>query len=429
MSILNIIYWIIFGIVCLIGILANGFIVVVNGHQWLQNMKMGPYDILLASLSTSRFLAQSTILVTSFLICCFPKTNLYNSLKKLIHFSWTFPNMVSDWCATWLNVFYCVKVTNFANPLFLWIKARINVLIPRMLGMSILVSMVFYLYSFVSFEHKECYNVTGTLSGNASENEVCKSTFIYFVPVEFSFSSANFFLSTTASILLIISLHRHTRNLKKSGLGVKDLSTQVHMKVMISLLFYLFFYLVYFIGMIIYTKSIINKEEFDKLPITILFSLFPSAHSIILILTNPKLKEMALVGPGEGWRKGQRESVAGAIFALRGVSSSSSSNPPHHRPAAQRPRSDAPIGMPLPPELFQVREALLTGLALHVLQSGERGLAQQRQRKGSPPAPSLRPKPWAWSPSTALSSWCLRGCLPGPLPASLLQFKQQIHTG
>ncbi|XP_042303640.1 taste receptor type 2 member 41-like [Sceloporus undulatus] len=293
MSILNIISWIIFGIVCLIGILANGFIVVMNGQQWLQNKKMGPYDILLASLSTSRFLAQSTLLLNSLLNCCFPKTNLYNSLIKFIHFSWMFPNMVSHWCATWLNVFYCVKITNFANPLFLWIKARINVLIPRLLGMSILVSVVFYLFSLVRFfGHNECYNATGTLPGNASENQVCNNTFIVFVPLELSFSSTKFCLSTTASSLLLISLLRHTRNLKKSGLGVKDLNTQVHMKVMTSLLFYLFFYLFYFISMIIYTKSN-NNEKFDRLLINILLSLFPSAHSIILILTNPKLKEMS----------------------------------------------------------------------------------------------------------------------------------------
>ncbi|XP_042303644.1 taste receptor type 2 member 40-like, partial [Sceloporus undulatus] len=211
MSSCDIFSWIIFGIVSLNGILGNGFIVVVNGQQWLQSKKMVLCDILLTSLSTSRFIAQSTILISTF----FPKIFIY--------FSWMFSNMVSHWCATWLIVFCCVKVTNFANPLFLWIKARINVLIPRMLGMSILVSMVFFLSLLVSFfEHKECYNVTEILPGNASGNEVCNNTFIVFVPLEFSFSSTNFFLSTTASILLLISLQRHTRNLKKSGLGVKD---------------------------------------------------------------------------------------------------------------------------------------------------------------------------------------------------------------
>ncbi|XP_042303645.1 taste receptor type 2 member 7-like [Sceloporus undulatus] len=277
--------WIIFGTVSLIGILGNGLIIAVNGHKWLQNKKMVPCDFLLTCLSTSRFLTQLTILVNSLLYNFFQQTTSPIYSEDLIYIFWMLFNMVSHWCATWLSVFYCVKVTNFANPFFLWMKARINVLTPRMLGMSIGVSMVFYLSSLISlFEHKKCCNVTETLPGNDSQNVV-------FVPLELSCSSINFCLSTTASILLLTSLQRHTRNLKKSGLGAKDLSTQIHIKVMTSLLFCLFFYLFYFIGMIISTKN--NYAETDELLVDILLSLFPSAHSVILILTNPKLKEMS----------------------------------------------------------------------------------------------------------------------------------------
>ncbi|XP_042303646.1 taste receptor type 2 member 143-like [Sceloporus undulatus] len=284
--------WIIFGIVSLIGILGNGFIVVVNGHQWLQSKKMVPCDFLLTTLSTSRFLVHLILLVNSSALYFFLQSTRHIYIAELIYFPWTLSIMVSHWCATWLSVFYCVKVTSFANPLFLWMKARINVLIPKLLGISIVISMVLYLPLLVSlFGQKKDCNVTGTLLGNVSQNDVCNNIFIILLPLDFFLSFINFCLSTISFILLLTSLQKHRRNMKKSG--VTDLSIQVHIKVMKSLLFCFFFYLLYFIAMIIYTKNVIDNGTVDGMLINILLSLFPSVHSIILILTNPKLKEIS----------------------------------------------------------------------------------------------------------------------------------------
>ncbi|XP_067320949.1 taste receptor type 2 member 7-like [Anolis sagrei] len=296
LSIVGIFCLIIFEIVTFIGILGNGFIIVVNGYQWLHNRKMIPYDFLLTSLSTSRFIMQLGLLIKSSLYLIV-KIKLYLFLDDVIFFSWMFFNMTSHWCATWLSVFYCMKVTNFANPLFLWLKAKINMLVPRLLGLSIAVFMVscFPLLDDY-FGHTKWCNLTETLPKNASQRKVCGFAAIIFLPIQFPFYVLNLGLSTIAIILLVVSLWRHTRNLKKSGVGVKDLSTQVHIKVMTFLLFWFFFNFVDFIAVIVYAGAIINNIERDFMTIQglligIWMSVFPSAHSIILILTNPKLKE------------------------------------------------------------------------------------------------------------------------------------------
>ncbi|XP_060615704.2 taste receptor type 2 member 7-like [Anolis sagrei] len=297
MSIVVIFCLIIFGIVSFIGILGNGFILVVNGHQWFQNRKMIPSDFLLTSLSTSRFIVQLSLLMNCILYIIV-NIELHLFLSDVIFFSWMFFNMTSHWCATWLSIFYCIKVTNFANPLFLWLKARINVLVPRLLGLSIAIFMVSCLPLLVDcIGHTKWCNLTETLPKNASQRELCGNAAIIFLPIQFPFYVLNLGLSTIAIILLLVSLWRHTRNLKKSGVGVKDFSTQVHIKVMKFLLFWFFFYFVDFIGVIVY--AIINYTEgnfttVQGLLIGIWMSAFPSAHSIILILTNPNLKEMCI---------------------------------------------------------------------------------------------------------------------------------------
>ncbi|XP_062825467.1 taste receptor type 2 member 7-like [Anolis carolinensis] len=292
MSTVKIFFLIIFEIVSFIGILGNGFIIVVNGHKWFQSRKMIPSDFLLTSLSTSRFIMQLSLLINYVLLFSL-KNNFRFAVEDVMFFSWMFSNMISHWCATGLCVFYCVKVANFANPLFLWLKARINMHLPRLLGLSIAIFMVSCLpFLFEYFGHRKWCNLTEILPENASQSEFGDTPAIVFLPMQFSFYVINLCLSTIASILLLVSLWRHTRNLKKSGVGVKDLSTQVHIKVMAFLLFWIFFYFADLIALIIYADLINSIGTVQGLLLGISMSAFPSAHSIILILTNPKLKEM-----------------------------------------------------------------------------------------------------------------------------------------
>uniref|UniRef100_A0ABM5FI08 Taste receptor type 2 member 40 n=1 Tax=Pogona vitticeps TaxID=103695 RepID=A0ABM5FI08_9SAUR len=125
--------------------------------------------------------------------------------------SWFFLHTVNIWCATWLSIFYCVKVTSFPNRLFFWLKSRINVLAPRL-------------------------------------------------------------LNVLASLLLLTSLWRHTRNLRENGIALKDLSTHVHIKVMKSILLYLFLYVLYFTGMTLGVANIFEFGTPERLVTEILLS-------------------------------------------------------------------------------------------------------------------------------------------------------------
>nr|XP_060615783.1 taste receptor type 2 member 104-like [Anolis sagrei ordinatus] len=244
---LGIFTWTIIGSMSMVAILGNGFIIVVSGNRWLQTRKMAPSDFLLTSLSISRVFWHVTSGLSYLLEVSIGDAFMYSSAQEAISFVSLFSSMASLWCASWLSVFYCVKVTNFANRFLLWLKPRINALSIRLLGMSIsslVVMSVPFVRNYV--EQKKRCNLTGSLQVNNSQRKDCKALLFIFRRFQLIVASMNFIISITATILLLISLWKHTRNLKKSGIGAKDLSAQIHINVMKPLVFYVFLYFLYF---------------------------------------------------------------------------------------------------------------------------------------------------------------------------------------
>uniref|UniRef100_A0ABM5FHX6 Taste receptor type 2 n=1 Tax=Pogona vitticeps TaxID=103695 RepID=A0ABM5FHX6_9SAUR len=288
---LDFLAWTILGIIIVISLLGNGFIVFVNGYRWLRNRRIDLCDILLTALSTPRCLLQFVFLMNYSLYFTPPEAYFSMYRKEIISLSWYFLDTISLWCNTWLNVFYCVKVTNFPNRLFLWLKTRINALTLKLLGVSIILSMIFSLPSTISYyDQKKWCNRTGMQPLNASQSKVCRYIGTVLLPPQLSVFLINFIMNITACILLLTSLWQHTRNMRKSNIGFKDLNTWVHVNVIKQLIFHVFFYFLYFVGMAIYTGSMLNLGPMAEMASDILMCLLPFSHSIILILTNPKLK-------------------------------------------------------------------------------------------------------------------------------------------
>nr|XP_060615708.1 taste receptor type 2 member 41-like [Anolis sagrei ordinatus] len=196
---LDILMWTIVGILYMVSFLGNGFIMVVQGHQWLQKRKMLPYDFLLISLSTSRFIVhlQSSL---DYFLYIFSSETYMSSYKIFGYVVWIFFNLASVWADTWLNVFYCVKVANFTSCFFLWLKPRINRLVPRLFGMSIVIFSIFPVPLVIDYLGQKCGgNLTIILLLNVSENESDKKNLFY---VQLTYTSITFCTSVIASTLL-----------------------------------------------------------------------------------------------------------------------------------------------------------------------------------------------------------------------------------
>ncbi|XP_067398945.1 taste receptor type 2 member 9-like, partial [Emydura macquarii macquarii] len=149
-----IIVLIILGVEFIIGIIANGLMIVVNCREWIRSRKLTCCDMILTSLGISRIFLQCVILINNIFSALPPGMKGLCDIWRTFYAVWVYLNILSLWFATWLSVFYCVKIANFSQCLFLWLKQKISGLLPKLLLGSLLVSLVTCLPA-VNYIHKK----------------------------------------------------------------------------------------------------------------------------------------------------------------------------------------------------------------------------------------------------------------------------------
>ncbi|XP_025040250.1 taste receptor type 2 member 7-like [Pelodiscus sinensis] len=285
---------ILLGFESLVSNLGNGFIIVVIFSNWIKSRKLASCEHILISLSISRFLLQWLVMLSNFIYVSFPTTSALGCKHKAFGILWAYLNLVSLWCATCLSFFYSVKITNFTQPLFLWLKLRIAWLVPRLLLGSLIVSLVStmpLIWSDIGFD---LCNSTKSLERNTTWNDAKDIPYIFFVPVQILVLVIPFIIFLVSSTLLLISLWKHTKKMKNNVTRFKDLSVEAHIGAMKSLLSFFILYIMYFVTVMVLLTSIIKFQHPVRLPYEVLLSAYPSGHPVILILTNPKLKQVAV---------------------------------------------------------------------------------------------------------------------------------------
>lgn len=108
------------------GTVGNWFIVLVNIIDWIRNWKVSLIDFILNCLAISRIcFLQITILAISFNIG-YEKMPDSKNLAVSFDILWTGSSYFCLSCTTCLSVFYFLKVANFSNPIFFWMKWKIH---------------------------------------------------------------------------------------------------------------------------------------------------------------------------------------------------------------------------------------------------------------------------------------------------------------
>ncbi|XP_039386733.1 taste receptor type 2 member 1-like [Mauremys reevesii] len=286
---------IILGIEFITGIIANGLIIIVNCTEWIRSRKLTCCDMILTSLGISRFFIQWTMFVHN-IFALSPVMNGECAIQRNLYIFSMYLNTLSLWFATWLSVFYCVKIANFSQPLFLWLKQRISGLVPQLLMSSLLVSLVTCLFSVNVIGRKYIGNSTNNLSGNTrvecSHNVNSSSGLVILYMLGYSFP---FFIFVVSAVLLIISLWRHTKRMEKNTSISRDTITEAHVSVIKGLIAFIFFYISYFVATVLFLLQIFaHTSLYFTWFCVVVVAAYPSGHSVILILGNPKLKRVAV---------------------------------------------------------------------------------------------------------------------------------------
>lgn len=273
-----------------LGTLGNGLIGLVNCIDCVKNKKCSVIGLILIGLATSRIFLLWIIITDGFIRIFSPDIYSSGSLIECMSYLWIIINHSSVWFATSLSIFYFLRIANFSHHVFLWLKHRINKVIPLLIGLLLVSWLLSFPQVVKIINDYKVKNRNRTWHFMVPTSEYLAYETVLNLGVIFLFM-----LSLVTCFLLIISLWRHNRHMQLNVLSVRDPSSEAHVRAMKVLLSFIILFTLNFVGIAIEISCFIVPEKKWLMIFGMTTSaLYPWGHSFILILGNSKLKEASL---------------------------------------------------------------------------------------------------------------------------------------
>ncbi|XP_065587145.1 taste receptor type 2 member 9-like [Cyrtonyx montezumae] len=281
----------VFTLQALAGMCINAFIVAVSCTAWRRKKSLNSNEKILLSLGCFRFSYLCIIWVYIIISMLFPQHHLGMAIIYMFAIFPIFLYSSDIWTTACLYAFYCLKIANFRHHLFIYLKARVDRIVPWLLLSSMLLSLVICSPLFTAIDVGSSTRLNATFQGTFWEvNEEIRKDFNVVFLTSISGLSMAFIIVTISAFLLLFSLCRHKHKMQNSS--TSSFSTEAHIKAMKSLLSFFFTYTMNYIAL---TSSLYySSEKILTLVLLVLQYAFPIAHSLILICSSPRLERIAL---------------------------------------------------------------------------------------------------------------------------------------
>ncbi|XP_064503433.1 taste receptor type 2 member 9-like [Pseudopipra pipra] len=275
------------------GMWINAFIVSVICMSWIKRKTLNSNEKILMALGCSRFWFLCISWVYYFLSLIYTNYLHVHPIFQLIESAQSFLNYSNSWVSACLCVFYCIKIANFRNTFFIYLKVKIDRMVPWLLLGSVLFSLVIGIIVYDITDEVLCKKLNFTCQGCIWKASI--STEEHFFPRYFiiSFGYAILFIAVMFSaLLLLFSLWRHKRNMQTNS--TKDLSMDAHIKAMKSILSFFIMYSINFVFLILTLIYAMKSQNHMVFLFYVFQHAFPGFHSLIVIFSNPKLEKTLL---------------------------------------------------------------------------------------------------------------------------------------
>ncbi|XP_030920792.1 taste receptor type 2 member 9-like [Geospiza fortis] len=276
-----------------VGMWINAFIVCVLCIAWVKKKILNSNEKILLLLGCSRISYLCILWVYHFLSKIYPNYLHVHNIFQLLATFQTFFNYSNLWVSACLCGFYCIKIANFRNSFFIYLKVKIDRMVPWLLLGSEILALAMGIVICALMETAQSSNITLTSQENFWEARITmdKHFFSSFFLTGFGYA-ASFTAVFFAAVFLLFSLWRHKHTMQTSSM--KDLSMDAHIRAMKSVLSFLVMYSINFLCLVLTIIYAMKKENTMTLLISIYLYAFPGIHSLILIFSNPKLKKALL---------------------------------------------------------------------------------------------------------------------------------------
>ncbi|NXM27191.1 TA2R9 protein, partial [Oxyruncus cristatus] len=273
------------------GMWINAFIVSVICMAWVKKKTLNSNEKILLFLGCSRFWFLCFSWVYSFFSIIYPDYFYVHPTYTLIVSIQSFLECSNLCVSAFLCVFYCIKIANFRNSFFIYLKVKIDNMVPWLLLGSVLFSLVIGILvsNFVNKPH--CNNSTS--QGNFSKVSIRMDKHFLTIFFIYGFEFITSFMAVISSaLLLLFSLWRHKHNMQTNSM--KDLSMDAHIKAMKSILSFFIMYSINFVCLILNMVYATEKGSPVIFLIHVFLYTFTVVHPLILIFSNPKLEKSML---------------------------------------------------------------------------------------------------------------------------------------
>ncbi|NWV39395.1 T2R40 protein, partial [Grantiella picta] len=271
------------------GMWINAFIVCVLCITWVKKKILNSNEKILLVLGCSRFWHLCFTWVYSFLSVIYSSYSYVQPILQLILSFHTFFNYSNLWVSACLCIFYCVKIANFRNRCFIYLKVKIDRMMPWLLLGSVLSAFIIAIIIYDLAENVQSNNLNFTCLGKFWEPNIRMDKYLFPMYFLMGFEYAAPFMAVIFSALFLLSsLWRHKCKMQTNSMN--SLSMDAHIKAMKSILSFLIMYSMNFVCLIL-TIIYAEYENTIMLVISIYLCAFPGAHSLILVFSNPKLEK------------------------------------------------------------------------------------------------------------------------------------------
>ncbi|XP_069470018.1 taste receptor type 2 member 7-like [Ambystoma mexicanum] len=274
-----------FAFIHLTGVIENLLILAVKCMEWRQNINLNACDLIIASLGGSNLLLQCTTFATQFFFTYWYKT--FSDGRVALPFLVTGYALFSCtiWFSTWLSVYYCLKIGNVNQNVFLWQKVSFHKLVPWLLLGSVLESLAMTLPIIWDLEIPFFANQT-----SYAPQVTSRCSCIYQVHAAVHLLALA--ICCCAAVAILLSLWRHVRRMQQNAESFRSPQLGAHLgaaKTVTALL------LLFATCVILILTDVFHENEDRQSPAAlvndILYSALPSLNGFILIMGNARLKK------------------------------------------------------------------------------------------------------------------------------------------
>ncbi|XP_068039396.1 taste receptor type 2 member 7-like [Anomalospiza imberbis] len=275
------------------GMWINAFLVCVLCIAWVKKKTLNSNEKILLLLGCSRFCYLCFSWVYKFLSFIYPNYLYVPTILQLAVFFQAFFNHCNLWFSACLCGFYCIKIANFKSRFFIYLKVKIDRMVPWLLLGSGALALAVGIIAYDVADKPHCNNSNSTGQGNfgTAYIKMDKHFFPSFFLAGFEYA-ASFMAVIFSAVFLLFSLWRHKRKMQTKSM--KDLSMDAHIRAMKSILSFLVMYSINFVCLVLSMVYVTKKGNFMTFLIVVFQYTFPGLHSLVLVFSNPKLEKTLL---------------------------------------------------------------------------------------------------------------------------------------